>query len=80
MDIQQLTDFFMWCTVVNLGIFVYWVGWLVFAPEMVYKIQSRFFPIDRENYNRIIYFLVGLYKLQIIILFLIPYLVLEFMV
>lgn len=80
MEIEQLTEFFMWCTVINLGIFIYWLGWLLFAPDLVYRMQSRFFSIDRESYNRSMYFFIGLYKLLIITLFLIPYLVLEFLV
>ena len=80
MDIQQLTDFFMWSTVINVGIFIYWIAWVLLAPELVYKIQSRFFPIDRENYNRIMYFFLGFYKVLIIVFMLIPYLVLEFLI
>ena len=27
MDIQTLTTFFMWCTIINGGLFVYWAAW-----------------------------------------------------
>ncbi len=45
MDIQTLTTFFMWCTIINGGIFILWTVFSAFAPDFIYRTQSKWFPI-----------------------------------
>jgi hypothetical protein len=76
MNIQQLTDFFMWCSIINGSILLFWTFWLMFAPGLVYKIQSYFFPISRESFNILMYGFLGAFKLAFIMLNLVPYIAL----
>ena len=76
MDIPTLTRFFMWCTIINLGLMVYWMLFCVLAPDLVYRVQSKFFPLPRETFNAIIYSFLGLFKIFFIIFNLVPYLAL----
>ncbi len=73
MDIQTLTAFFMWCTIINAGILVLWSVFFVFAPDFVYRIQSKWFPIPRETFNVTIYSFLGLFKVVFIVFNLVPY-------
>jgi hypothetical protein len=73
MDIQTLTAFFMWCTIINAGILVLWSVFFVFAPDFVYRIQSKWFPIPRETFNVAIYSFLGLFKVVFIVFNLVPY-------
>jgi len=36
MDIQTLTTFFMWCTIMNGALLVLWTMMLILAPGLVY--------------------------------------------
>lgn len=63
MDIQTLTSFFMWCSIINLSVYILWAMFLVFTPDFVYRIQFKFFPIKRETYDVLIYSFLGLFKL-----------------
>ena len=76
MDIQTLTTFFMWCTIINAGLFIYWATWCMFAPDFVYRMQSRWFPISRETYDVAIYGFLGVFKMLFIVFNLVPYLAL----
>ncbi len=76
MDIQTLESFFMWCTIINGAILLEWVLFFIFAPDFVYRMQSRLFPIPREKYNLIIYSLLGAFKLFLIFFNIVPYLAL----
>ncbi len=76
MDIQTLTSFFMWCTIINGGLFVYWAVICVFAPDWVYRMQSRWFAIPREAYDIGIYAFLGVFKIVFIVFNLVPYLAL----
>ena len=73
MDIQTLTTFFMWCTIINGAMFVLWATICMFAPDLVYRTQSKFFPIPRETFNVIIYSFLGLFKIFVLLFNVVPY-------
>ncbi len=62
MDIQTLTTFFMWCTIINGIIFALWAVFSIFALDFVYHTQHKWFPIPRETFNVVIYSFLGLVK------------------
>ena len=76
MDIQTLTTFFMWCTIVNVAIFAWAAIWFMLAPDFVYRVQTRMFPLPRETFNAIIYAFLALYKVLIIVFSVAPWLAL----
>ena len=76
MAMQTLTAFFLWCTLINGGILILWTLFLVFAPDFVYRIQNRWFPIPRETYDVVIYAFLGLFKLLFLVFSVTPYLAL----
>ena len=76
MDIQTLTTFFMWCTIINGGILILWTTFLVFTPDFVYRIQSKWFPVPRETWNVVIYSFLGAFKIVFIVFNITPYITL----
>ncbi|QDT98202.1 DUF6868 family protein [Gimesia aquarii] len=76
MDTQTLTTFFMWCTIFNGGVLILWTFFFMFAPDYVYRLQSKWFPLPRETFDVVIYSLLGLFKLVFIAFSLVPYLAL----
>ncbi|MEW8028101.1 MAG: DUF6868 family protein [Candidatus Thiodiazotropha sp.] len=76
MNIQLITDFFMWCTIINGGLLILWTLFILFAPELVYKTQSRWIAISRSNFDTLIYLFLGIFKLFFIFFNLIPFLAL----
>ena len=65
MDIQTLTAFFMWCTIINVALFAWAAIWFMLAPDFIYRMQSKFFPLPRETYNVVIYAFLGVFKIVI---------------
>jgi len=76
MDIQTLTSFFMWCTILNVGILALWALIFLSAPDFVYRTQARWFSISRENFNLVFYCFMGIYKALFIMFIFIPWLAL----
>jgi len=76
MDIQTLTTFFMWCTIINGVLFFLAATLLMLAPDLVYRTQNKWFPIPRENYNVVIYSFLGLLKIVFLVFNLVPYIAL----
>jgi hypothetical protein len=73
MDIQTLTQFFMWCTIINGGILALWTVFCMFAPNLVYRTQNRWFPIPRETFDILIYSFLGLFKIFFLVFNVVPY-------
>jgi hypothetical protein len=73
MDIRMLTGFFMWCTIINGALLVLWTGMCMAAPDLVYRTQSKWFPISRATYDVIMYAFLGLFKIIWLVFNVIPY-------
>lgn len=76
MDIQTLTTFFMWATILGVGMMIYWSIMLICCPNFIYRFHSKWFPMPRETWNIVIYAFLGLYKIVLITLIIIPYIAL----
>jgi len=76
MDIQTLTLFFMWCTMINVGILIFGSLFLLLAPDFVYRTQSKWFAVSREQFNLVMYSLLGLFKTLFIVFCVVPWLAL----
>ena len=73
MDAQVLTAFFMWCTIMNGALLVLWTVMCMLVPNLVYRLQSKWFPIPRETFNVVIYSFLGLFKIVFLVFNLVPY-------
>lgn len=73
MDIQTITTFFMWCTIINGSLLVLWTMFFMFTPDLVYRMQSKWFPLPRETYNVVIYSFIGFFKVIFLVFNVVPY-------
>ena len=73
MDIQTVTEFFKWCSIINGAMLIISSIMLMYAADFVYSIHSKWFPISRTTFNTAIYSFIGLFKILFIFFNLIPY-------
>jgi hypothetical protein len=73
MDIDIIRQFFMWCTIMNVGLLVLSFLICAMASDWVYRMHSKWFPMPRETFNVVIYSFVGLYKMLVLVFNLVPY-------
>lgn len=73
MDLATLTTFFMWCTIINGALLIFWISVCMLAPDLVYRMQSKFFPIPRETFDVVIYSFFGLFKVFFVVFNVTPY-------
>jgi len=76
MDIQTLTSFFMWYTILNIGLLMLSFLMFVFAGDFVYRMHSKWFPMPRERFNSVIYSFIGFYKIIVIVFNVVPWIAL----
>ena len=72
----MLTKFFMWCTILNMGLLVFSFLILTFAGDFVYRIHSKWFPMPRETFNVVLYSFIGIYKIIVFVFNIVPWVVL----
>ena len=76
MDIQTLTTFFMWCTILNVALLLFSSLMCICAADWAYGIHNKWFSISRETFNVAIYSFLGLYKVLVIVFNVVPYIAL----
>lgn len=76
MTIQLLTKLLIGCTAINAGLMLLWAICFRFAPDLVYRTQSKWFPISRENFSLVIYLFLALYKIFFLFFNVVPLVVL----
>ena len=76
MDIQALTSFFMWCTIINAGFLLFVALVFMLVPNMVYRMQTRFVPISRETFDIVLYSFMGFYKAIVLVFNVVPWIAL----
>ena len=75
---NNIRTFLGWCTVINLGILLYWFLAIVFARDLVFQAHTWLFEISKESFDEINYVMMGYYKLAVLLFNVTPYLVLRF--
>ncbi len=73
MDIQKLTTFLMWCTIINGALLILSIIMFVSAPDFMYSMQSQLFPMARETFNVVLYSFLGLFKIFFLVSNAVPY-------
>ncbi|MBN1435526.1 MAG: hypothetical protein JW936_00500 [Sedimentisphaerales bacterium] len=76
MDIEALRSFFMWCTIISLGLLVFWSVMILVAKDWIYKVHGKWFPMPRETFNVVMYAFLGACKIFFAMFILIPYIAL----
>jgi hypothetical protein len=79
MNVETLTTFFGWCTVINLGIFLVAAIKIMVMRDWASKIHAKMFKIDEESVRQMYFQFLALYKIAFVTLNLVPYVALKIM-
>jgi hypothetical protein len=79
MSIELFRGMLAWSAVLNMGILLWWLLFITFAHDWVYKMHSKFFKIPVESFDTIHYDGMTLYKICIFTFFIVPYLAMRIM-
>ena len=77
MDLQTLTSFFMWCSIINGALLAFWTAMFGLAPDLVHRTQKIWFPGPRETFRVVMYSYLGFFKALFLIFNLVPYVALR---
>jgi hypothetical protein len=72
MSIETARGFFLWCSVINYGILVFWAVLVTFWRESVYRLWSRWFTLPHAHFDALNFGGITLYKTGILLFNLVP--------
>lgn len=76
MTIPQLQSFLLWGAVLNYATLLLTFTVWALAGDALYRLHARWFAIERAQCHGAVYLMLGLYKLGIWLLFVIPWIAL----
>ena len=66
-----------WCTLINMGLLMWWSFFMMFKGDWVHKMHNRFLEIERARFNEIHYGGIALFKIAIFMFNLVPWIALH---
>jgi hypothetical protein len=77
MTIENLQAVLGWSMVINFGILFIWLAAFKLMPDLMYKTQTLVTTISREDFDKIIYKIMGQFKMAILVTHFGPYIALR---
>jgi hypothetical protein len=73
MDLATVRAFFLWCTILNGALLGLSVLIVACGGDWVYRVHGRWFGLSRDTFNVAIYAFIGLFKVLVLVLNVVPY-------
>jgi Family of unknown function (DUF6868) len=71
-DINMVKTFLLYSAIINYILIIFWFCVFFFAHDWMYKIHSKWFNFSIQTFDIMNYTGIGLYKLGVILLNLVP--------
>ena len=72
-----LTDFLLWCTILNYLVLLLWFVAFSLAHDWMFKLHGRWFRLTVAQFDALHYGGMAVYKVGILLLNLVPYIALN---
>ena len=73
MTVEIISSFLAWCSVINIGLLLFWLLWLMLGHDFIYRFHGRWFKLSVERFDAIHYSLMGVFKIGIFLFNIVPY-------
>ena len=80
MTVEIVRDTLAWCTVINLGLLIWWFMFLSIAHDWTYHMHCKWFNLSLDRFDTVHYAGMAFFKIGIILFNLVPYLALRIVV
>ncbi len=77
MSIDQLTQFFGWCSIINISVMIATSVAIVLLRGPISSLHSRLMGVSESGLPRLYFQYLGIYKIAIFIFNLVPYIALK---
>ena len=76
MSIDILRNMFLWCSIINIVLFLLSAVIIISAHERIFKLHSKWFSLTEKDFNFTMYMMMAVHKILILIFNIIPFIAL----
>ena len=73
MTVEVIRHFLAWCSVINVGLLLFWLLWFTLAHDFVYRIHGKWLKLSVERFDAIHYAGMTFFKICIFLFNVVPY-------
>ncbi len=73
MTIETMRAVLGWCSIINMGLLLWWFLIVTFAHDWVYRFHSKWFKLSVESFDAIHYAGIAFFKVAIFVFNIVPY-------
>jgi len=73
MTIEIIRAVLGWCSIINMGLLLWWFLILLFAHDWVYKFHSKWFKLSVDRFDEIHYTGITFLKIAVFVFNIVPY-------
>jgi hypothetical protein len=77
MTVEIIRSFIGWCSVINVGVLIFWWLFFTLAHGFVYRIHGKWSKLFVEKFDAIHYMSMAFFKISIILFNIVPYIALR---
>ena len=77
MTVEIICEFLAWCSLINVGLLLFWFLWFTLAHDFVYRIHGKWLKLSVERFDAIHYAGMTFFKICIFLLNVVPYIALR---
>jgi hypothetical protein len=77
MTLEVIRSALAWCTVINLGLLLWWFLFFSLAHDWTYRMHSKWYNISVDKFDTIHYAGIAFFKILVLVFNLVPYLALR---
>lgn len=77
MTIEIIRNTLAWCTVINIGLLLWWFLFITLAHDWIYRLHRKWFNLSVEKFDAIHYATMAIFKIGIFLFNIVPYLALR---
>jgi len=72
MSLEKIRYLLLWCTIINYAWIVLWFLLVVLGREWIYRLWGRWFQLSTEQFDRLNFTGMMLYKIGVLLFNLVP--------
>jgi len=77
MTIEVIRAALGWCSIINMGLLLWWFLIFTFAHDWVYRFHGKWFKLPVETFDAIHYAGISFFKIAVFVFNIVPYFVLR---
>ena len=73
MTIEMMRGVLGWCSIINMGLLLWWFFAITVLHDLVYRIHTKWFKLSVEKFDEIHYTGIAFFKIVMFVFNIVPY-------